>query len=118
MPSTEDLRPIERAVRRMSGEGMSTSEIAVKLRKRPRTIELIEWCAQKRLDGEMAKAPTHGGPLTPLERSILRRLEQGDTYGVVGSRIMRSGAQVRRLEAYARFKLDGVWTAPPIVRPV
>lgn len=116
MSSIDELRPIERVVMRMARSGMSTSDIALKLRKRPRSVELIEWCAEQRLAGTLGTARTHGGPLTPLERCIFRHLEHGETHGMVGSRINRSGAQVRRLEAYARFKLDGSWSAPPLNR--
>lgn len=98
----------------MSEQGLTTNDIALKLRKRPRSVQLIAWSAEQRMAGKMAKSPSHAGPLTPLERCIFKHLERGETHGMVGSRINRSGAQVRRLEAYARFKLDGSWTAPSL----
>jgi DNA-binding CsgD family transcriptional regulator len=44
------------------------------------------------------------GGLRPVERVVLRLRSQGETYGVIGNRLGRSGAQIRRIEGYANLK--------------
>jgi DNA-binding CsgD family transcriptional regulator len=87
--------------------------VARRLGRRPRSVEQIHWLARERVNGNLPPASARQGRnLTPVERCVLRRLEAGENYGDIGNRIMRSGAQVRRIETWARFKLDGTWATP------
>lgn len=89
-----------RVLERMQQDGVDVHEMAMRVRKRPRTVkQILEF-------GSAASAPTHHR-LRPIERVVLDSLESGDNYGIIASRIGRSGPHTRRIAAYARFKLDG-----------
>jgi DNA-binding NarL/FixJ family response regulator len=104
------LRPIERTIVRMTDEGIPTAEIARRLGRRTRSVRQIRWLAGMRpLSQAQARTKRHDGP-NPLERCVLRLLESGESYGMIGNRIQRSGAQVRRIETYALYKQTGEWS--------
>lgn len=102
----EGLRPIERVVLRMAGEGQSTTEIAGRLGRGPgaiqRMLEMVEYKRRWSAGDERQTA----NRLRPLERVVLRMRDEGAGFGEIGNRLRRSGAQVRRIEGYARLKLD------------
>lgn len=109
----QSLRPVERVVIRLMEDGHSSAEVARRLGRRPRSVEQIHWLASQRMSGHLPPASSgDDSRLTPIERCVLRRLEAGENYGDIGNRVMRSGAQVRRIETWARFKLDGTWISP------
>lgn len=89
-----------RVLERMQRDGIDIHEMATRVRRRPRTVRQILRF------GSAAPAPTQDR-LRPIERVVLDGLESGDNYGIIASRIGRSGPHTRRIAAYARFKLDG-----------
>lgn len=93
----------------MEGQGIPLVEMASRVRRRPGTVRRL-------LDlGDRVGARTQATDrLRPLERVVLAALESGDSYGVIASRIGRSGRQTRRIAAYALFKRDG---GPLVVDP-
>jgi hypothetical protein len=85
----------------MSSDGAGVHEMAVRLRKRPRTVkQILEF-------GSSAGGRTSTDRLRPIERLVMDGIEAGDNYGIIASRIGHSGPHTRRIAAYARFKLDG-----------
>jgi hypothetical protein len=97
----EDLRPIERRVLRLTGEGVSTSEIARRFQRSPDHIErVIEWSRLPGRDGT-----TEIATLRPLERRVLQWRDQGAAYADIGPRFRRSADFVERVEGFARQKL-------------
>ncbi len=101
MPSTR-LRPIERVILRLRGEGMSTSEIGRRIGKRPGTVRRIITMIDYKKDLEAA--PSVQRNKTPLEAVVLRLRANGENYGAIGARLGRSGAHIRRIESYALLK--------------
>ena len=97
------LRPLERTILRLLGEGMSTSEIGRRIGKRPGTVRRIIVMIGYKKDLEKAPEPTRS-TLTPVERVILRLRASGENYGAIGVRLGRSGAHIRRIESYALLK--------------
>jgi len=97
------LRPIERVIRRLHQERVPIPEIALKVGKRPGTVERI----LRMIDFKTGEffAPTPGpSRLRAIERVVLRLRASGETYGEIGNRLGRSGAHIRRIEAYSRLK--------------
>lgn len=86
----------------MESEGLPLVEIATRVRRRPGTVRRL-------LDhGERVGGSAESDDkLRPIERVVIDGLEAGDNYGMIASRIGRSGRQTRRIAAYARFKQDG-----------
>lgn len=90
-----------RVLERMQHDGADIHEMAMRVRKRPRTVKQIL---------EFGSATSTGSQLDllrPVERLVMDGLEAGDNYGIIASRIGHSGPHTRRIAAYARFKLDG-----------
>lgn len=111
---TDDThRAIERVVLRMSEQDIPDAEIARRLGRRVRSIRQIRWLAGMRPFTDQRTGRSAGTPhLTPIERCVLRLRNAGESYGLIGTRVQRSGAQVRRIEAYAHFKTSGRWPDP------
>lgn len=100
---SSNLRPLERVILRLHSEDVPTAEIAQKLGKKPGTIDrILGMIAFK--EQVSAGARTREGGLRPLEKVVLRLRSEGESYGVIGNRLGRSGAQIRRIEGYANFK--------------
>lgn len=97
------LRPLERTILRLHGEGMSTSEIGRRIGKRPGTVRRIMTMIDYKKDLENAPESTRS-TLTPVERVVLRLKASGENYGEIGVRLGRSGAHIRRIESYALLK--------------
>jgi DNA-binding CsgD family transcriptional regulator len=97
------LRPIERRVRRLRGEGVPTAEIARRFRRAPGTIQRVQEMSELRQgDGSSS---TQGEVLNPLERRILQWRADGVDHEEIGAKFRRSGDFVRRVEQFARHKL-------------
>jgi len=97
-----ELRPIERRILRLTGEGVSVSEIARRFRRSSDHIDrVIGWA---RLPGR--GAPSEHETLRALERRVLRWREQGAAYEDIAARFRRSPGFVERVEGFARFKLS------------
>jgi DNA-binding CsgD family transcriptional regulator len=100
------LRPLERVVVRLQGEGASSSEIATMIGKKPGTVERILEMVDFKRKGPSPE-PRGDEELRPIERVVLRLRGRGESYGEIGNRLGKSGNQIRRIEGYARFKTTG-----------
>ncbi|HVR78749.1 MAG TPA: hypothetical protein VMS99_10185 [Acidimicrobiia bacterium] len=101
-----DLRPIERVVIRMQGEGLSTVDIGKRIGKKPGTVHRIIQMIDFK-DGVPSGSSSNDHPLRPIERVVVKLRAKGETYGTIGNRVGRSGRQVRMIEGYADIKLGG-----------
>jgi len=99
---TSKLRPLERRILRMVDEGMSTDDIARRLRRSPAAVE--RFITLSRLPGRDAQAG-RAGSLRPLERRVLRWRDRGAGYDDIGARLRHSPDFVERVEALANYKL-------------
>ena len=98
------LRPIERTIARLHGEGASLAEIATRVGKKPGTVSRIMEMTRYRIHG--AGSPrTDDHPLRPVERVVLRLQEKGESYGEIGIRLARSGRRIQEIERFAKLKL-------------
>ncbi len=100
------LRPIERVILRLTEAGHPSSEISRRVGKKPGTVVRILQMMEMR-DGQAATPAAEPQPLRPLERVIVKLRARGESYGEIGNRLARSGAQIRRIEDMARMKLEG-----------
>lgn len=100
------LRPLERVILRLHQEGVATSHIGSKVGKKPGTVERILRMVEYKDGAESGPSTASDEQLRPIERVVLRLRSEGESYGQIGNRIGRSGAQVRRIESYGRLKLD------------
>lgn len=100
-------RPIERTVRRLRQEGLSSSEIAWRLRRSPGYVQRVETMSA-------IERPPRQGPgdhvvrvgLRPIERCILNALEGGSGYAEIASRLRRTPQYVSRVEHYANLRME------------
>jgi hypothetical protein len=98
------LRPIERTMLNLVHAGKNEADIAWRLRRSPghvrRTLALARL---PRVPGP----ERHGAPwdLRPIERAVLRSRENGVPEAEMAARLRRSPAFVRRVSAYADYKL-------------
>lgn len=97
----DELRPVERRVLRLAGDGVPVSEIARRFHRSPDHIErVIEWARLPGRDGT-----TETATLRPLERCVLHWRDRGVAYEDIGPRLRRSAGFVQRVEGFARHKL-------------
>ncbi|MDH3681815.1 MAG: hypothetical protein OEV40_17900 [Acidimicrobiia bacterium] len=100
------LRPIERTVRRLRQEGLSSSEVAWRLRRTPGYVDRVETLSalERPSDGrpDAAAAPP---ALRPIERCVLKSLEAGSGYPEIAARLRRTPDYVARIEEFANLKL-------------
>lgn len=99
-----DLRPIERVVMRLHNAGATAPEIGKRVGKKPGTVHRIIQMVDFKADGVQAATPDDN-PLRPVERVVVKLRASGESYGLIGIRLARSGRQVRMIERYADFKL-------------
>jgi DNA-binding CsgD family transcriptional regulator len=102
--SSPHLRPVERAVLRLARRGKSELDIAWRLRRSPgwvqRTLALTE--LPRDVHADRRHEPWG---LRPIERTVLRARERGIAEAEMASRLRRSPAFVRRVGAFADYKL-------------
>ncbi len=101
-----ELRPIERVILRLTEAGHPSSEISRRVGKKPGTVVRILRMVEMK-DGHPNSSPAQPQQLRPLERVIMKLRARGESYGEIGNRLARSGAQIRRIEDMARIKLEG-----------
>ena len=99
-----DLRPIERVVMRLHGDGLSLPDIGKRIGKKPGTVLRIMRMIDFK-DGVTRGTASTDHPLRPIERVVVKLRARGESYGTIGNRVARSGRQVRMIEGYADFKL-------------
>ena len=96
------LRPLERRILRLAGEGVSDEEIARRFRRSPAFIRrVIDLTDVPRARTRPAKSEI----LRPLERRVLRWRETGAAPDEIGPRFNRSGDFISRVEGLANHKL-------------
>ena len=87
-----ELRPVERRILRLAGEGVSVTEIARRFHRSSDHIErVIGWAALPGREGA-----TEIATLRPLERRVLHWRDQGAAYEDIGPRFRRSADFVAR----------------------
>lgn len=100
------LRPIERRITRLAGEGIGEVEIAWRFRRSPRFVRQVLDLAQVPRDGgARAAGPGPQARLRPLERRVLWWRDQGVDYEELAPRFRRGPAFLRQVEELARYKL-------------
>lgn len=97
------LRPIERTIARLHGQGASISEIATRIGKKPGTVSRIMEMTRYRLHGNGQTESEDA--LRPVERVVLRLRRDGESYGEIGIRLARSGRRIQEIERFAEMKL-------------
>jgi DNA-binding CsgD family transcriptional regulator len=95
------LRPVERRILRLAGEGVDDAEIGRRFRRSP------EWVARVRALAAIPRTGGHwqGDVLRPLERRVLRWRASGADYAEISPRFHRTPDFVRRVESLAQYKL-------------
>ena len=101
-----ELRPIERVILRLTEAGHPSSEISRRVGKKPGTVVRILRMVEMK-DGHANSSAAEPQQLRPLERVIMKLRARGESYGEIGNRLGRSGAQIRRIEDMTRIKLEG-----------
>ena len=101
MPHDYRLRPIERRILRLVGDGVDDVEIGRRFRRSP------EWVAQVRRLAQYPRNGMHmqGDVLRPLERRVLRWRAAGAEYDQISPRFRRSPEFLRQVESLAQYKL-------------
>ncbi|MEO9165740.1 MAG: hypothetical protein ABI470_08600 [Aquihabitans sp.] len=99
------LRPLERVVLRNTDEGLSSQEIAWRLRRSPSYVDRVRSISE--IPRSTPYRP-HQGSLRPVERHVLKALETGIDYPEIASRLRRTPAWVERVESFANYKLSNL----------
>lgn len=95
----EHLRPIERRVLAMHGEGVVIDEIATRINKSPEFVErMIGWTEIPR------NGTSNDRDLTPLERRVLDLRAEGHSHGEIASKFKKGESYIRQVEGLAHFK--------------
>jgi hypothetical protein len=99
---TERLRPVERRVLRWAESGLDDAEIARRFGRGER------WAAQVRFLADLDRPPPateRDDRLRPIERRVLRWLDEGVDHDQLSDRFRRSPEFLARVEEYANYKL-------------
>src|SRR4051794_10412683 len=97
------LRPLERRILRLAGEGVPHEEIARRFRRSPAFIRRVIDLTDIPRTGATSTGTPHA--LRPLERRVLRWRETGAAPDEIGTRFRRSGDFITRVEDLANHKL-------------
>lgn len=101
----DQLRPIERVMRRLSDNGMSESEIAWRFRRTPGHVRrVLELTRLDRQPGD--RTDDESSELRPIERLVLRARQDGADSVEIAARLRRSPRGVDQIERLASYKLD------------
>ena len=99
--SSQTLRPVERRIRQLAGEGVSEDEIAERFRRSPEWVRrVLAWSRMPR-----SGRPDSPSPLRPLERRVLQWRHEGADHDAIGTRFHRGGDFIEQVERMARYKL-------------
>jgi hypothetical protein len=109
----QQLRPIERTIRRLRQEGLSESDVAWRIRRSPRYVQRVLALsdlprgrpagAMTRVEASEPVEPVMS--LRPIERCILAARRTGSGHPEIASRLRRTPGYVSRVEAMANLKL-------------
>jgi hypothetical protein len=101
----DSLSPLERVIVRLDDEGMAASDIGRKVAKKPGTVARILQMVDYKQSYDFGPSGPADHALRPIERVVLNLRARGESYGEIGNRLAKSGAQVKRIEEYAQLKL-------------
>ncbi|MEO6987928.1 MAG: hypothetical protein ABI239_04700 [Aquihabitans sp.] len=90
---------------RNTDEGLSSQEIAWRLRRSPSYVDRVRSISE--IPRSTPYRP-HQGSLRPVERHVLKALETGIDYPEIASRLRRTPAWVERVESFANYKLSNL----------
>jgi DNA-binding CsgD family transcriptional regulator len=101
MVHRQSLRPLERRMLRLVGEGVDEAEIARRFRRSPSFVgRVLDYTELPR-----GASTVMNEPLRPVERRILKWRESGSDHAEIARRFQRSPGHVKRVERLARYKL-------------
>lgn len=102
MKHDTSLRPLERRVLQLAGEGLDDAEIGRRFRRSP------EWVARVRQYAQHPRTGPHlqGDVLRPLERRVLRWRANGADYDQISTRFRRTPKFLQQVESLAHYKLQ------------
>jgi DNA-binding CsgD family transcriptional regulator len=101
MVENDSLRPLERRVLRLVGDGVDDTEIARRFRRSPEFVRrVIVYAGLPR-----AGATPEAGALRPVERRILKWRASGTDHAEIARRFRRSSGHIERIEQLAAYKL-------------
>jgi DNA-binding CsgD family transcriptional regulator len=101
MVENQSLRPLERRVLRLVGDGVDDTEIARRFRRSPGFVRrVVVYAGMPR-----AGATPEAGALRPLERRILKWRASGTDHAEIARRFRRSSGHIERIEQLATYKL-------------
>ena len=100
------LRPIERTVRRLRQQGLSSSEVAWRLRRSPGYVQRVETLSKIERSSHRGSNDAPRATLRPIERCVLKALEGGSGYPEVAARLRRTPQYVSRIEKFANIRLE------------
>ena len=103
--SDETLRPIERTVRRLREDGLSSGEVAWRLRRSPGFVLRVEALSGIDRTAPRVVAGAVGTGLRPIERCVMNSLQAGSGYPEIAARLRRSPSFVSRVEGFAKLRL-------------
>jgi DNA-binding CsgD family transcriptional regulator len=101
MVENESLRPLERRVLRLVGDGVDDTEIARRFRRSPEFVRRVIAYAGMSRPGARPDA----GALRPVERRILKWRARGTDHAEIARRFRRSAGHIERIERLATYKL-------------
>ncbi|MFZ0013912.1 MAG: hypothetical protein WAL25_07325 [Acidimicrobiia bacterium] len=95
----QNLRPVERRVLDMHGDGVELNEIAARINKSPEFVErLLGWTDIPR------NGDTRRRDLTPVERRVLDMRANGESYELIAEKFKKTERYIRQVEGLAHFK--------------
>lgn len=103
----EHLRPIERRILHMSDSGLSSEEIAQRVRHSPEHVErMIGWT-------EIPRSRRPSKFTRALESRVLAMRDQGLGYEEIALKFRRSAGNIRQVEALAYYRRAVALLRPP-----
>jgi len=94
----QHLRPIERVVLSMRGEGLGVEEIAGRIKRSPGHVErMFEW-----IDIPRSGPPPRRFPEAMRSR-VMALLDDGESHERIAERFQRSPGFIRRVEGHAYY---------------
>jgi DNA-binding CsgD family transcriptional regulator len=98
------LRPIELTVQRLRSEGLSHAEVGWRLRRSPGYVRRVETMSEIGPRPLRRTVETSLASLRPIERCVLKLLEEGSGYAEIASRLRRTPEFVARVERLAGLR--------------
>lgn len=96
---SETLRPMERRVLDMHGEGVPVDEIAARFNKSPEFVQrVIDWTDIPRNGNDASR------DLSPIERRVLDMRAEGQTRAEIADKFKKTERYIRQVEGLAHFK--------------